>query len=42
MLSGTVGPDPDAVAELTVLGGTAAILDVLITRDRGSKLGYLQ
>ena len=30
---------PDAVAELTVLGGTAAILDGLITRDRGSKLG---
>ena len=30
---------PDAIAELTVLGGTAAILDGLITRDRGSKLG---
>lgn len=29
----------DAVAELTVLGGTAAILDGLITRDRGSKEG---
>ncbi|MER7756208.1 hypothetical protein [Kitasatospora sp. NPDC097643] len=28
-----------AVAELTVLGGTAAILDGYITRDRGSKLG---
>ncbi|MFH9605464.1 hypothetical protein ACH4MK_32800 [Streptomyces rochei] len=29
----------DAVAELTVLGGTAAILDGYITRDRGSKEG---
>ncbi|MFI9289471.1 hypothetical protein [Streptomyces werraensis] len=28
-----------AVAELTVLGGTAAILDGYITRDRGSKEG---
>lgn len=28
-----------AVAELTVLGGTAAILDGFITRDRGSKEG---
>ncbi|MFI6396372.1 hypothetical protein [Nonomuraea sp. NPDC050540] len=30
---------PEAVAELTVLGGTAAIVDGFITRDRGSKLG---
>ncbi|WP_372407451.1 hypothetical protein [Streptomyces luteireticuli] len=29
--------DEAAVAELTVLGGTAAILDGYITRDRGSK-----
>lgn len=28
-----------AIAELTVLGGTAAMLTGLITRDRGSKLG---
>ncbi|WP_371640741.1 hypothetical protein [Streptomyces virginiae] len=28
-----------AIAELTVLGGTAAMLDGYITRDRGSKLG---
>ncbi|MFE4258264.1 hypothetical protein [Streptomyces sp. NPDC056883] len=28
-----------AIAELTVLGGTAAILDGYISRDRGSKLG---
>jgi hypothetical protein len=31
--------DEAAIAELTVLGGTAAILRGLITRDRGSKLG---
>ncbi|MFI8456903.1 hypothetical protein [Kitasatospora sp. NPDC085464] len=31
--------EADAIAELTVLGGTAAILDGYITRDRGSKLG---
>lgn len=31
--------DQGAIAELTVLGGTAAILDAYITRDRGSKLG---
>ncbi|MEU7473044.1 hypothetical protein AB0A94_31760 [Streptomyces sp. NPDC044984] len=28
-----------AVVELTVLGGTTAILDGYITRDRGSKEG---
>ncbi|MFJ3963120.1 hypothetical protein [Streptomyces sp. NPDC090036] len=31
--------EADARAELIVLGGTAAILDGYITRDRGSKLG---
>ncbi|MFE3875401.1 hypothetical protein ACFXPX_13495 [Kitasatospora sp. NPDC059146] len=31
-----------AVAELTVLGGTAAILDGYITRDRGSKPGLVK
>ncbi|MER7847486.1 hypothetical protein ABTZ03_26495 [Kitasatospora sp. NPDC096077] len=31
--------DAAAVAELTVLAGTAAILDGYITRDRGSKVG---
>ncbi|MEU8319737.1 hypothetical protein AB0C33_15345 [Nonomuraea sp. NPDC048881] len=32
----------DAIAELTVLGGTAAIIDGYITRDRGSKEGVVR
>ncbi|GAA2275691.1 hypothetical protein GCM10009853_032280 [Glycomyces scopariae] len=39
ILEKALGRDSSAVAELTVLGGTAAMLDSLITRDRGSKLG---
>ncbi|MDA3627462.1 hypothetical protein OU415_18615 [Saccharopolyspora sp. WRP15-2] len=39
VLAKALGDDEAAVAELTVLGGTAAILSGLITRDRGSKLG---
>lgn len=31
--------EPEAKAELTILGGTAAILSGLLTRDRGSKEG---
>ncbi|MEU1555617.1 hypothetical protein ABZ517_23275 [Streptomyces scabiei] len=39
ILERALAEDQGAVAELTVLGGTAAILDTYITRDRGSKLG---
>ncbi|TXS46996.1 hypothetical protein [Streptomyces sp. t39] len=39
IFSKAVNGDTAAVAELTVLGGTAAILDGYITRDRGSKVG---
>lgn len=39
VLANAVAGDEAAIAELTVLGGTAAILGGLITRDRGSKLG---
>ncbi|MEU3299763.1 hypothetical protein ABZ729_08065 [Streptomyces sp. NPDC006678] len=39
ILAKALADDPAATAELTVLGGTAAILRGLITRDRGSKLG---
>ncbi|WAZ24385.1 hypothetical protein STRCI_005799 [Streptomyces cinnabarinus] len=39
ILARALDGDAGAVAELTVLGGTAAILDGYITRDRGSKEG---
>ncbi|MGW1259991.1 hypothetical protein ACWD5Q_33675 [Streptomyces sp. NPDC002513] len=39
ILERAVAGETGAVAELTVLGGTAAILDGYITRDRGSKEG---
>ncbi|WP_030720236.1 hypothetical protein [Streptomyces griseus] len=39
VLARALDGDAGAVAELTVLGGTAAILDGLVTRDRGSKEG---
>ncbi|MEU3411296.1 hypothetical protein ABZ760_08490 [Streptomyces sp. NPDC006658] len=39
ILKRALAGEEDAVAELTVLGGTAAILDGYITRDRGSKEG---
>ncbi|WP_405763934.1 hypothetical protein OHU34_43530 [Streptomyces sp. NBC_00080] len=39
ILERALGGKEGAVAELTVLGGTAAILDGYITRDRGSKEG---
>jgi hypothetical protein len=39
VLDRALAGEPGAVAELTVLGGTAAILDGYITRDRGSKEG---
>ncbi|MEU1782129.1 hypothetical protein ABZ545_21965 [Streptomyces abikoensis] len=39
VLERALGGEEGAVAELTVLGGTAAILDGYITRDRGSKEG---
>jgi hypothetical protein len=39
VLARALAGEDDAVAELTVLGGTAAILDGYITRDRGSKEG---
>lgn len=39
VLARALDGDQGAVAELTVLGGTAAILDGYITRDRGSKEG---
>jgi hypothetical protein len=39
ILANALAGDDAAIAELTVLGGTAAILRGLITRDRGSKLG---
>ncbi|MEU6347174.1 hypothetical protein ABZ883_40270 [Streptomyces sp. NPDC046977] len=40
LLAKALAGDLDAVAELTVLGGTAAILEGLLTRDRGSKEDY--
>ncbi|MDL5198607.1 hypothetical protein [Streptomyces sp. ALI-76-A] len=39
ILDRALAGEASAVAELTVLGGTAAILDGYITRDRGSKEG---
>ncbi|MGW4349014.1 hypothetical protein ACWEL8_28635 [Streptomyces sp. NPDC004690] len=39
ILKRALAGEEGAVAELTVLGGTAAILDGYITRDRGSKEG---
>ncbi|MGW1194160.1 hypothetical protein [Streptomyces sp. NPDC002559] len=39
VLERAVKGEQSAIAELTVLGGTAAMLAGLITRDRGSKLG---
>ncbi|WP_109036441.1 hypothetical protein [Streptomyces rubrogriseus] len=39
VLDRALAGEAGAVAELTVLGGTAAILDGYITRDRGSKEG---
>ncbi|MFK0025687.1 hypothetical protein [Streptomyces sp. NPDC090798] len=39
VLARALDGEEGAVAELTVLGGTAAILDGYITRDRGSKEG---
>ncbi len=39
ILGRALAGEAGAVAELTVLGGTAAILDGYITRDRGSKEG---
>lgn len=39
ILDRALADDTSARAELAVLGGTAAILDGLLTRDRGSKLG---
>ncbi|MFJ3310350.1 hypothetical protein ACIPSA_46655 [Streptomyces sp. NPDC086549] len=39
LLDRALAGEAGAVAELTVLGGTAAILDGYITRDRGSKAG---
>ncbi|MDX3186624.1 hypothetical protein ABZ516_32570 [Streptomyces sp. NPDC019826] len=39
ILGRALADEAGAVAELTVLGGTAAILDGYITRDRGSKEG---
>ncbi|MGJ3557988.1 hypothetical protein ACR6C2_00025 [Streptomyces sp. INA 01156] len=39
VLARALAGEDDAVAELTVLGGTAALLDGYITRDRGSKEG---
>lgn len=39
ILQRALSNEPEAKAELTVLGGTAAILSGLLTRDRGSKEG---
>ncbi|MGW2768735.1 hypothetical protein [Streptomyces sp. NPDC001275] len=39
ILKRALAGEESAVAELTVLGGTAAVLDGYITRDRGSKEG---
>lgn len=38
VLAAALAGDQSAIAELCVLGGAAAMLDGLITRDRGSKL----
>ncbi|MFE7034573.1 hypothetical protein ACFU9Y_30110, partial [Streptomyces sp. NPDC057621] len=42
ILDRALAGEAGAVAELTVLGGTAAILDGYITRDRGSKEGTVR